>query len=104
MASVASTYARAFADVVISARLDAQRAVAELREVTGLLATSADLRSVWENPAIPAQQKHSLLDAIAKREGISAPARNLIAVTIEHRRVRFLSRIIDQVEKELDSR
>ncbi len=31
MASVASTYARAFADVVLSARLKADRSIAELR-------------------------------------------------------------------------
>ncbi len=104
MASVANTYARAFADVVLSERLDADRAVAQLREVTDLLAESAELRSVWENPAIPAKQKHSLLDVIAKRDGISAPARNLVAVVIDHRRVRFLPRIIQQVEKELDAR
>src|SRR5579864_4283362 len=104
MASVASTYARAFADVVLSERLDGERAVAELRDLADLLAESAELRRVWENPAIPAEQKHNLLDAIAQRDGISKPARNLVAVVIDHRRVRFLSRIIQQVEKELDAR
>ena len=61
MASVASTYARAFADVVFSAHLDANRAVAGLREIARLLAESADLRRVWENPAVPAEQKRRLL-------------------------------------------
>jgi F-type H+-transporting ATPase subunit delta len=104
MASVANTYARAFADVVLSERLDADRAVAELRRVTDLLAESAELRRVWENPAIPAEQKHSLLDAIAKRDGILKPVRNLVSVVIDHRRLRFLPRITKQVEKELDAR
>jgi len=104
MASVASTYARAFADVVLDERLDAERAVAELRTVADLLAESAELRRVWENPAIPADQKRGLLDVIARRGGISSPVRNLVAVVIDHRRVRFLSRIIQQVEKELDAR
>jgi F-type H+-transporting ATPase subunit delta len=104
MASVANTYARAFADVVLSKRLDADRAMAELRVVADLLAESVELRRVWENPAIPAEQKRKLLDVIARRDGISRPVRNLVAVVIDHRRVRFLSRIIQQVEKELDAR
>ena len=104
MASVASTYARAFADVVFSAHLDANRAVAGLRVIARLLAESADLRRVWENPAVPADQKRRLLDAIVQREGIDKPVRNLMAVLMDHRRVQFLPRIIEQLEKELDAR
>jgi F-type H+-transporting ATPase subunit delta len=104
VASVASTYARAFADVVFSAHLDANRAVAGLREIARLLAESEDLRRVWENPAVPAEQKRRLLDAIVEREGIDKPVRNLVAVLIDHRRVQFLPRIIEQLEKELDAR
>ena len=104
MASVASTYARAFADVVMSAHLDANRAVGGLREIVRLLDESADLRRVWENPAVPAEQKRHLLDAIVQREGIERQVRNLIAVLIDHRRMPFLPRIIEQLEKELDAR
>jgi F-type H+-transporting ATPase subunit delta len=104
MASVASTYARAFADVVMSAHLDASRATAELRTIAALLSESSDLRRVWENPAIPAEQKRAVLDVIAQREGITTQARNLVAVLIDHRRVQFLVSIIDQLEKELDAR
>jgi F-type H+-transporting ATPase subunit delta len=104
MASVASTYARAFADVVLSAHLDASRATAELRTIAALLAESAELRRVWENPAIPAEQKRRVLDVIAERDGITKQVRNLVAVLIDHRRVHFLEPIIQQVEKELDAR
>jgi len=104
MASVASIYARAFADVVSDQHLDVDRAMAELRTIAALLAESADLRRVWENPAIPAEQKRKLLDAIAERDGISQPVRNLVAVLIDHRRVQFLGRILQQLEKELDAR
>jgi F-type H+-transporting ATPase subunit delta len=104
MASVASTYARAFADVVLSARLDAAGAIGGLRGIAGLLAENVDLRRVWENPAVPADQKRGLLDAIVQREGIEKHVRNLVAVLIDHRRVQFLPRIVDQLEKELDAR
>lgn len=104
MASVPSTYARAFADVVFSARLDAGRAVGGLRQIAALFEQSADLRRVWENPAVPAEQKQKLLDVIVQRDGIDRPVRNLIAVLIDHRRLAILPRIVEQFEKELDRR
>ena len=104
MASIASTYARAFADVVLSARLDANRAIGGLRRIAGLLAESTELRRVWENPAVPAEQKRKLLDAIVHQDGIEHHVRNLIAVLIDHRRIQFLERITRQLEKELDAR
>jgi F-type H+-transporting ATPase subunit delta len=104
MASVASIYARAFADVVFDLRLDADRSIAELRMIANLFAESSDLRRVWENPAIPAEQKHRVLDAIVKRDGISKEVRNLVAVLIDRRRIHFFGAIIAQLEKELDAR
>jgi F-type H+-transporting ATPase subunit delta len=104
MASVAGTYARAFADVVLSDHLDVDRSIADLRAISSLMAESSDLRRVWENPAIPADQKRHVLDVIAQRDQISKQARNLIAVLIDHRRVRFLQPILVQLEKELDAR
>jgi len=104
MASVASTYARAFADVVLDTHLDADRSIAELRAIASLLAESVELRRVWENPAVPAEQKRRVLDSIADRDGISKQVRNLVAVLIDHRRIHFLEPIIAQLEKELDAR
>ena len=104
MASVASTYARAFADVVLSAHLDADRSIAELRAIASLLAESPELRRVWEKPAIPAEQKRKVLDVIAQRDEFPKQVRNLVAVLIDHRRIHFLEPIIRQLEKELDAR
>ena len=104
MASVASTYARAFADVVFGAHLDGGRATNGLRRIAALFSESQELRRVWENPAVPAEQKRKLLDAIVQREGIERPVRNLVAVLIDHRRLPFLPRIVEQLEKELDAR
>jgi F-type H+-transporting ATPase subunit delta len=63
-----------------------------------------ELRRVWENPAIPAEQKRGVLDVITKRDGISISVRNFVAVLIDHQRVKFFERIIQQVQKEVDSR
>jgi F-type H+-transporting ATPase subunit delta len=104
VASVASTYARAFADVVFAAHLDAARATGGLKSIAALFNESLALRRVWENPAVPVEQKRKLLDAIVQREGIERPVRNLVAVLIDHRRLPFLPRIVEQLEKELDAR
>jgi F-type H+-transporting ATPase subunit delta len=104
VASVASTYARAFADVVITQRLDGNHAIAGLRRIAGMLTESIDLRRVWENPAVPVVQKRHLLDAIAQKEGVERQVRNLVAVLIDHRRVPALPQIVEQLEKELDAR
>ena len=97
MASVASTYAHAFADVVFAAHLDAERALNGLRQMATLFRQNLELRRVWENPAVPADQKRGLLDAIVERAGIDRPVRNLIAVLIDHRRLPFLPSIIEQL-------
>lgn len=104
MASVASTYARALADVVLGSHLDADRSVGELDTITTLLSESPDLRRIWGNPAVPAEQKRRVLDVIAERDGLSKQVRNLVAVLIDHRRIHFLEPIIAQLKKELDAR
>jgi F-type H+-transporting ATPase subunit delta len=104
VASVPSTYARAFADVILAQRLDTNRALGGLRSIASLMQESTALRRVWENPAVPADQKRRLLDAIVQREGIERHVRNLVAVLIDHRRIHFLKQITDQLERELDTR
>jgi F-type H+-transporting ATPase subunit delta len=104
VASVPSTYARAFADVILAQRLDTSRALSGLRSIARLMKESTALRRVWENPAVPADQKRRLLDAIVQREDIERHVRNLVAVLIDHRRIHFLKQITDQLVKELDAR
>lgn len=104
MASVTSTYARAFADVVFDGRLNAEQLLRETQSVASLVASSKDLREVWESPAIPAEQKRRVLDAIVSREEISRPVRNFVAVLIDHRRIPFLDAIVKQFEVELNTR
>lgn len=104
MASVASVYARAFADVVFETRLDPARTMAELRGLSALLRANPDLGRVWETPAIPAEEKRGVLDRIVTREGSSKPVRNFVAVLIDHRRMHFFDAIVTQMGHELDKR
>jgi len=104
MASVVGTYARAFADVVMSSKVDPARMLAELQAMVALLAESDQLRRVMENPSIPGEQKRALLDAVMKKVGGSRPVRNFIAVVTDHRRLPLFSEIVKQVEQELNDR
>jgi len=104
MATVVNTYARAFADVVIGSRLDAARTLAEAQQIAALVDQSKELREVWDNPSIAAEQKRAVLDAIVQRAGISRPVRNFVAVLIDKGRTRFLSEIVKQFAHDLNDR
>jgi F-type H+-transporting ATPase subunit delta len=104
MASVANTYARAFADAVFSGRLDPDKTLQEAQAVAELVAGSRELRAVWETPSITAEQKRAVLDAVVARQGISRTVRNFVAVLIDHRRINFLGPIVKQFEQELNQR
>jgi len=104
MAVVSSRYAAAFADVVFDLTMSPVQAVQELNSLLGVLQESADLRNVWENPAIPAEQKRALLDALAKWIGLSHPTRNFVAVLIDHRRIQLFAEIVGDVQHEIDRR
>jgi len=104
MASVTSTYARAFADVVFDKHLDPAQTLQEAQALAQLAASSVELREVWEAPSIPAEQKRALLDAIVARAGYSGTVRNFVAVLMDHRRIRFLDPIVKEFEQELNRR
>jgi len=103
-ASVTNTYARAFADTIFNQHADPGKSLQEAQSFAELVASSRDLREVWEAPSIPAERKRAVLDAIVKREGISPMVRNFMAVLIDHRRVNFLGPIVKQFEQEINRR
>jgi F-type H+-transporting ATPase subunit delta len=104
MSAVTSRYARAFVDVVMDGRFDANRVLQELETVSAIARQSEELRKVWESPAIPAEQKRGLLDAIVSKQGILRPVRNFIAVLIDHRRIIMLEQVLKDFQHELDNR
>ena len=104
MASVTGVYARAIADVVVANKLHPTRLMQELRDIEALLRTSEALRRVLENPSIPGDQKRAVVDAIAKKQGMSRQVRNFILVVTQHRRLSLFSEILNQVEQELNNR
>jgi F-type H+-transporting ATPase subunit delta len=105
VAEVSSRYARALADVIADSKLDPSKVVSQLRSLVAAFQESRDLREVWESPAIPVEQKHRVLDAIAARIGVTdRPVRNFIAVLIDKDRITLLPEIATQLDIELNSR
>lgn len=104
MAAITSRYARAFADVVMERKLDANKTLAALHALLSLVQSNEDLRKTWDNPSISPGQKHGVLDGLVARLGASREVRNFLAVVIDHRRTNDLERIVRQVEQELNDR
>lgn len=104
MALVTSRYARAFADVVVHLKLDVAQVRDELRSMVQTVESSEPLRRVWDNPAVPHQQKLAVLDGISAKMGLVTAVRNFIAVLIEHGRLAMLPQIAKQFETELNQR
>lgn len=104
MATVTNTYARAFADVVIDRKLNAAKTLAEVQSIASLVASSKELKEVWEAPSIPSDQKKKLLDSITAKAGTSREVRNFIAVLIDKSRINFLAAIVKQFEQDLNQR
>lgn len=104
MAAVDTRYARALADVIFEQKIAAASAISEVQSLVSMVGESSDLRRIWESPAITAQQKRDVLDALAARAGISKTVRNFVAVLIDHQRIRNLAQIAAQFEIEVGQR
>lgn len=94
MAAFAARYARAFADAARASNLDLAAAKEQLGSFAATLSGSRELREVLMNPAIAAESKLKVIDAIATRLGMLKPVRNFIAVIMDHQRLGELDSIL----------
>ena len=102
MSAVSSRYARALVEVVLEQQLDADVAREQLNSFADAVRESVELRRVWESPAIPAEQKRAVLDALVGQINAFKAIRNFMAVIIDHRRIPMLDDIARQFAVELD--
>jgi F-type H+-transporting ATPase subunit delta len=96
MSVLSLRYAHAFASVAASSHLDTAAAQQQLRDFSGTLAGSRELREVLMDPSIPNEQKLKVLDAIAGRIGMFPQVRNFLAVIMEHQRLAELDEILTE--------
>jgi F-type H+-transporting ATPase subunit delta len=104
MAAVTNRYARALADVVMDRKLIPGRVREQVNSIVQLVEANPNLRNVWDNPAVPSEQKRRLLDAIGKRIVLDKMVRNFIAVLIDNHRIGMIDVIARQFDSELDAR
>ena len=93
MPAFAPRYATAFLQVVTAAKLDT---AAIDRQFNDFLATwdgSEELRTVFENPAIPSVQKVAILDKLNAKLKLQKELRNLIAVLIDNDRIGHVAEV-----------
>jgi F-type H+-transporting ATPase subunit delta len=104
MAAIANRYARALTDVVVARKLDVNTVTAGLDSIADMFKGSAELRTLFENPAVPADQKLKLLDSLVSRLGSPREVRNFVAILIDKRRMSLLEDIAEQFKIELNER
>jgi F-type H+-transporting ATPase subunit delta len=93
MAAFVSRYAQAFADVVTAAKLDTAAIDAQFTDFLSTWEGSPELRTFFENPAIPAVQKVDVLDKLNAKLKLMKELRNLIAVLISNDRIGQVSEV-----------
>lgn len=104
MAAFASRYARAFLDVVTSARLDTAAIDSQLTDFEATWGGSPELQTFFQNPAVPALQKVAILDTMNAKLGMQKELRNLIAVLINHDRIGSVREVIASYRAALQER
>jgi F-type H+-transporting ATPase subunit delta len=104
MAAFVSHYARAFADVVLQAKLDIAAIDRQVNDFIAAWDVSPQLRGVFENPAISETQKVVVLDKMNARLGMVPQLRNLIAVLIRNGRVAHIREVVNAYRTELQER
>ena len=93
MAAFVSRYARAFLDVVTSAKLDTAALDKQLADFEATWDGSPELQTFFQNPAVAATQKVGILDKLNAKLGLQKELRNLIAVLIDNGRIAEVSEV-----------
>jgi F-type H+-transporting ATPase subunit delta len=109
--TVARRYAAALTDLVLAAKLpadkqraEAQKAREQLSGFATLLVQNPPLRNVLASPAVPREKKLALLDALRGRLGLSPITRNFLAVLLDHRRLDLLEGVLEAFDRVVYSR
>ncbi len=103
--AIATRYARALADAVLSAsELDARAAASELRGFAEMVSGSQELGNVMKSPAVSQVKKRAVVNRLATTLNVSRLVRNFLFVVIDHRRTSLFSQIAEAFESVLDER
>ncbi len=104
MASFASRYAQALADVVFEAHLSPKETQRQLGDFGAAWKESRELREFLVDPSFPAEQKVGLLDKLNGKLGMSQQVRNFVAVLIRNRRIAGFEEVAAEFRREINRR
>jgi F-type H+-transporting ATPase subunit delta len=104
MADFAARYARAFADVVLGAGTPVDQVNAQLNDFLAALEEGADLRQALFNPALAADLRVRVIDALVPRLQLGREVRNFLAVLLRHDRMDAIQEIVAEYRAEVDRR
>lgn len=104
MAIYASRYARAFADVVFEAKLNAKTVLGQVEDFGAAWHESRELREFFLDPSFPAEQKVELLDKLNAKLKMAQQTRNFIAVLINNNRIFGFDEVVAEFRRELNQR
>jgi F-type H+-transporting ATPase subunit delta len=101
--AVANRYAQALADV-LAGKGDYRVVFKELEAFAAAYRTSAELREVFETPAVPMDGKLKVLTAILARLGSSVTTSNFLHVLVTNYRLTVLEEILRVVSRIVSDR
>ena len=104
MASYASRYARAFADVIFESQLDAKAAQRQLADFGAAWHESRPMREFLLDPSFPVEQKLTFLDRLNEKLGMGQQTRNFIAVLIRNGRIDGFDEVAAEFRREINQR
>ncbi|HUB20065.1 MAG TPA: ATP synthase F1 subunit delta [Acidobacteriaceae bacterium] len=104
MASFASRYARAFADVVFEAKLDAKAVRGQLADFAAAWHESRALREFFLDPSFSVEDRVAFLDKLNAKLKMAQATRNFIAVLIRNDRIAGLDDILGEFRREINQR
>lgn len=101
--AVANRYARALADVV-GPTANYQLVLREVEDFAAAYRESADLREVFESPAVPLAEKTKVLEAVLARLHASRITTNFLRVLLANYRMGLLEEIKETFQRILGER
>ncbi|HEY6445089.1 MAG TPA: ATP synthase F1 subunit delta [Acidobacteriaceae bacterium] len=104
MASYASRYAQAFADVIFETHLNAKDVQRQLADFAAAWHESRPLREFFLDPSFPAEEKVALLDKLNAKLGMAAQTRNFVAVLIRNDRIAGFDDVAAELRREINQR
>ncbi len=104
MASFASRYAQAFADVIFEAHLNAKEVQRQVADFGAAWHESHPLREFFLDPSFPIEQKVAFLDKLNAKLGMGEQTRNFVAVLIRNDRLVGFDDVAAELRREINRR